>query len=69
MISTKERHLNKFNRIMEHKTDSNTTNINTSKWIINLSSKELTTEEKSVLSKEMNYCVTPKSIPSKDSGS
>ena len=36
------------------------------KWVINLSKKELTPEEKSLLQKDPNFAVTPATIPSRN---
>ena len=37
-----------------------------SKWVVNLSDRTLTDEEKSLLQKGMNFAVTPTSVPVKD---
>ena len=59
--STLRAHLkDKFDRLLpSHKND----NIDKSKWIMNLSSKELTEAQISVLQRGLNFSVTPRNIP------
>ncbi|XP_057292500.1 uncharacterized protein LOC130621201 [Hydractinia symbiolongicarpus] len=56
----------KFNKINDRFNDESQTGIDKSKWIVNLSNRQLTTEETNLLSKGMNFCMTPASIPKKE---
>ena len=42
------------------------TNIDTSKWVVNLADKSLTNSQIQVLKKGLNFCVTPDRIPVKE---
>ncbi|XP_057290838.1 uncharacterized protein LOC130613523 [Hydractinia symbiolongicarpus] len=66
MRSIKDRHLKKFNKINDRFNDDAQTGIDKSKWIVNLSNRQLTTEETNLLSKGMNFCMTPASLPKKE---
>ena len=65
----KQRHRTKFEKLMV-RNNSDTlvdkTNIDTSKWVVNLADKTLTNAQTQVLKKGLNYCVTPDRIPVKE---
>ena len=66
MTSVKERHLKKLTNLNKTTNLNDDTNVDKSKWIINLSSKQLSDQEKDLLAKGMNFCLTPTTVPKKE---
>ena len=65
----KQRHRTKFEKLMVRNNSDilgNKTNIDTSKWVVNLADKTLTNAQTQVLKKGLNFCVTPERIPVKE---
>ncbi len=60
----KGRHQKKFDNLRSDY--DQTTNVNRSKWVINLSSKPLTDAERSLLEKGSKFAITPAKIPYKN---
>ena len=71
---TKERQLKKFNNLYQKRKDNQqkeineqtTTTIDKSKWVINLSTYNITEDERELLENGMNYSVTPEVLPTID---
>ena len=72
MAETKERHLKKYTALSTQDQQKqiaelqNQITIDKSKWVVNLSTKTLSPDEKDLLEKGLNFSVTPKNIPTKD---
>lgn len=70
MTTAKERHLKKFENLVNkqnaRKEQDNQSELDKSRWIMNLSTKELTNDQTKLLSKGMNFSITPKEIPVKE---
>ena len=64
----KKRHIRKFNEmISKNKVTQSATNItDKKKWVINMSSRQLTHIETDVLAKGLNFSMTFKALPNKD---
>ena len=64
----KKRHTRKFNEMIDkNKVTQSTTNItDKKKWVINMSSIQLTHIETDLLAKGLNFSVTSKTLPNKD---
>ena len=62
---TKRRHLEKFTRLeASYKRTNDAHNISKKdKWVINLSDKDLSEDQHAILSRGLNYAVTPSSVP------
>ena len=69
ITSVKRRHLKKFDKLFNKTHDCNELNskpsVDKSRWVLNLSGKVLSEHENSLLSKGMNFSITPKSVPMK----
>ena len=65
---TKKRHIRKFNELIsKNKVTQSATNItDNKKWVINMSSRQLTHIETDVLAKGLNFSITFKALPNKD---
>ena len=66
---TKKRHIRKFNELISKNkvTQSSATNItDKTKWVINMSSRQLTHYETNLLAKGLNLSITSKTLPNKD---
>ena len=65
---TKKRHIRKFNELInKNKVTQSATNItDKKKWVINMSSRQLTHIETDLLAKGLNFSVTSKTLPNKD---
>ena len=66
---TKKRHIRKFNELISKNkvTQSSATNItDKTKWVINMSSRQLTHYETNLLAKGLNFSITSKTLPNKD---
>ena len=65
---TKKRHIRKFNELIsKNKVTQSVTNITDKKtWVINMSSRQLTHIETSLLAKGLNFSITSKILPNKD---
>ena len=65
---TKKRHIQKFNELIsKNKGTQSTTNItDKKKWVINMSSRQLTHIETNLLAKGLNFSITSKTLPNKD---
>ena len=69
MTAVKERHVQKFERLQAGKASDDGIGenfVDKDKWVINLSSKQLTENEKNLLSKGMKFAITPKHVPKKE---
>ena len=66
LTSVKERHLKKFTNLNKTTNVNDDTNVNKNKWMINLSTKQLSDQEKDLLAKGMNFCITPTTVPNKE---
>ena len=69
MTSVKERHVRKFNCLVAKTAridQANKTIVDKERWIMNLSDKVLSETEISLLSKGMNFSITPKEVPVKE---
>ena len=66
--STKKRHIRKFNELInKNKVTQSATNItDKKKWVINMSSRQLTHIETELLAKGLNFSITSKTLPNKD---
>ena len=69
--STKTRQREKFQRLLQQKTPSLSTNGDkythiTNRWVVNISDIRLEPEAESLLKKGLNYAVTPKNLPVDD---
>ena len=66
--STKKRHIRKFNELInKNKVTQSATNItDKKKWVVNMSSRQLTHIETDLLSKGLNFSITSKTLPNKD---
>ena len=66
--STKKRHIRKFNELIcKNKVTQSTMNItDKKKWVINMSSRQLTHIESDLLAKGLNFSITSKTLPNKD---
>ena len=64
----KKRHIRKFNELIsKNKVTQSATNItDKKKWVINMSSKQLTHIETDLLAKGLNFSITSKTLPNKD---
>ena len=65
---TKKRHTRKFNELnSKNKVIQSATNItDKKKWVINISSRQLTHIETDLLTKGLNFSITSKTLPNKD---
>ena len=65
---TKKRHIRKFNELIsKNKVTQSATNItDKKKWVINMSSRQLTHIETNLLAKGLNFSITSKTLPNKD---
>ena len=65
---TKKRHIRKFNELIsKNKVTQSATNItDKKKWVINMSSRQLTHIETDLLAKGLNFSITSKTLPNKD---
>ena len=65
---TKTRHIRKFNELIsKNKVPQSAINItDKKKWVINMSSRQLTHFESDLLSKGLNFSITFKTMPNKD---
>ena len=65
MNTSKERQLNKFNRLVSRKDNQTRTGdiVDKDRWIINLSDKQLSESQKSLLEKGMKFSITENKIP------
>ena len=65
---TKKRHIRKFDELIsKNKMTQSATNItDKKKWVINMSSRQLTHIENDLLAKGLNFSSTSKTLPSKD---
>ena len=65
---TKKRRIRKFNELIrKDKVTRSATNItDTKKWVINMSSRQLTHIETDLLAKGLNFSITSKTMPNKD---
>ena len=65
---TKKRHKRKFNELINKNkvTQSATNIIDKKKWVVNMSSIQLTHIETDLLAKGLNFSVTSKTLPNKD---
>ena len=65
---TKKRHIRKLNELISKiKVIQSATNItNKKKWVINMSSRQLTHIETDLLTKHLNFSITSKTLPNKD---
>ena len=66
---TKKRHLRKFNELTSKSevTQNSATDItDKTKWVINVSSRQLTYYETNLLAKGFNFSITSKTLPNKD---
>ena len=72
MEEAKERHLKKYTTLSAQDQQNqiaelqNQITIDKSKWVVNLSAKTLSPHEKDLLKNSLNFLVTPKNIPTKD---
>ena len=66
--STKKRHIRKFNELIsKNKVTQNATNItDNKKWVINVSSRQLTHIETDLLTNSLNFSITSKTLPNKN---
>ena len=64
----KKRHIRKFNELIsKNKVTQSATNItDKKKWVINMSSRQLTHIETDLLAKGLNFSITSKTLPNKD---
>ena len=63
---TKTRQQNKFERLVSKDSGNASPSpyeINTDRWVVNLSDRPISDDERSILSKGLNFAVTPTSIP------
>ena len=65
---TKKRHIQKFNELInKNKVTQSATNItDKKKWVINMSSRQLTHIETDLLAKGLNFSITSETLPNKD---
>ena len=65
---TKKRHIRKFNELInKNKVTQSATNItDKKKWVINMSSRQLTHIETDLLAKGLNFSITSETLPNKD---
>ena len=65
---TKKRHIRKFNELIsKNKVTQSATNItDKKKWVINMSSRQLTHIKTDLLAKGLNLSITSKALPNKD---
>ena len=65
---TKKRHIRKFNELInKNKVTQSATNItDKKKWVINISSRQLTHIETDLLVKALNFSITSEALPNKD---
>ena len=65
---TKKRHIRKLNELISNnKVTQSATNItDKKKWVINMSSRQLTHIETDLLAKGLNFSITSKTLPNKD---
>ena len=65
---TKKRHIRKLDELIsKNKVTQSVTNITDKrKWVINMSSKQLTPIETELLVKGLNFSITSKTLPNKD---
>ena len=65
---TKKRHIRKFNELIsKNKVPQSITNITDKKrWVINMSSRQLTHIETDLLAKVLNFSITSETLPNKD---
>ena len=65
---TKKRHIRKLDELIsKNKVTESATNItDKKKWVINISSRQLTRIETYLLAKDLNFSITSKSLPNKD---
>ena len=65
---TKSRYIRKFNELIrKNKVTQSSTNIaDQKKWVINVSSRQLTHIETDLLAKDLNFSITSKTLPNKD---
>ena len=66
---TKKRYLQKFNELTSKSkvTQSSATNItDQTKWVINISSRQLSHYKTNLLAKGLNFSITSKTLPNKD---
>ena len=65
---TKKRHIRKFNELInKNKVTQSATNItDKKKWVINMSSRQLTHIETNLLAKGLNFSITSKTLPNED---
>ena len=68
MNQQKKRHIRKFNELIsKNKVTKNTTNItDNKKWVINMSSRQLTHIKTDLLTKSLNFSITSKTLPNKN---
>ena len=63
---TKDKQLEKFKQLTSKVQQDTTHTINKERWVINLSKKEITETEKTILSRGLNFAVTPQRLPVDD---
>ena len=65
---TKKRHIRKFNELIsKNKVTQSTTNItDKKKWVISMSSRQLTHIETDLFANGLNFWITSKALPNKD---
>ena len=65
---TKKRHIRKFDELISrNRIRQSATNIaDKKKWVINMSSRQLTRSETDLLAKGLNFSITSKTLPNKD---
>ena len=65
---TKKRHIRKFDELIsKNKITQSATNItDKKKWVINMSSRQLTQIENDLLAQGLNFSITSKTLPNKD---
>ena len=70
MTFVKRRHLKKIDNLFNKTHDCNELNskpsVDKSRWVMNLSGNVLSEQENSLLSKGMNFSITPKIVPMKE---
>ena len=69
MSQVRERHVKKFNDLLRQNdkaADDQNKVVDKDRWIINLSNRDLSSNEKSLLSRGLNFCLAPTIIPKKD---
>ena len=66
---TRSRQQSKFERLYnksQTKKEVTNTDIDTNRWVMNLSDRQISDDERSILSKGLNFAITPTALPAEE---